>query len=131
MTSFAETALCFDAAPDATPLHVVRAADYATWTAQQPDSVRNWIAATSHRGDVGTIAWIPSGPSTAVLAVVGNDPLYGMGDLPFRLPPGNFRAISLPDDVDASTVNASYRDGVLQISVARRESAQPKRITVQ
>jgi len=41
------------------------------------------------------------------------------------------RAISLPDDVDASTVNASYRDGVLQVSVARRESAQPKRITVQ
>ena len=41
------------------------------------------------------------------------------------------RAVSLPDDVDASTVNASYRDGVLQISVARRESAQPKRITVQ
>jgi HSP20 family protein len=41
------------------------------------------------------------------------------------------RAISLPDDVDPAHVNASYRDGVLQISVARRESAQPKRITVQ
>ena len=45
---------------------------------------------------------------------------------------GSFtRAISLPDDVDPAQVNASYRDGVLQISVARRESAQPKRITVQ
>ena len=41
------------------------------------------------------------------------------------------RAISLPDDVDAAHVNASYRDGVLQVSVARRESAQPQRITVQ
>jgi HSP20 family protein len=41
------------------------------------------------------------------------------------------RAISLPDDVDPARVEASYRDGVLQISVARRESAQPKRITVQ
>lgn len=41
------------------------------------------------------------------------------------------RAISLPDDVDPAQVNASYRDGVLQISIARRESAQPKRITVQ
>jgi len=41
------------------------------------------------------------------------------------------RAISLPDDVDPTQVNASYRDGVLQISIARRESAQPKRITVQ
>jgi HSP20 family protein len=45
---------------------------------------------------------------------------------------GSFtRAISLPDDVDPAQVNATYRDGVLQISVARRESAQPKRITVQ
>jgi HSP20 family protein len=45
---------------------------------------------------------------------------------------GSFtRAIALPDDVDPAQVNASYRDGVLQVSVARRESAQPKRITVQ
>ena len=41
------------------------------------------------------------------------------------------RAISLPDDVDPAQVNASYRDGVLQISIVRRESAQPKRIIVQ
>lgn len=41
------------------------------------------------------------------------------------------RAVSLPDDVDPAQVNASYRDGVLQISIARRESAQPKRINVQ
>jgi HSP20 family protein len=41
------------------------------------------------------------------------------------------RAVALPDDVDPAHVNASYRDGVLLVSVARRESAQPKRITVQ
>ena len=41
------------------------------------------------------------------------------------------RAISLPDDVDPAHVNASYQDGVLRVSVARREAAQPKRITVQ
>ena len=41
------------------------------------------------------------------------------------------RAVALPDDVDPAHVKASYRDGVLLVSVARRESAQPKRITVQ
>jgi HSP20 family protein len=41
------------------------------------------------------------------------------------------RAVALPDDVDPAHVNATYRDGVLQVSVARRESAQPQRITVQ
>ena len=45
---------------------------------------------------------------------------------------GSFtRAISLPDDVDPDRVDASYRDGVLRVSFARREAAQPKRITVQ
>jgi HSP20 family protein len=42
-----------------------------------------------------------------------------------------YRTVSLPEDVDASQVRASYRDGVLQVSIPRRESAQPKRITVQ
>lgn len=45
---------------------------------------------------------------------------------------GSFmRAVSLPDDIDPGQVRATYRDGVLQVSIARRESAQPKRITVQ
>lgn len=41
------------------------------------------------------------------------------------------RVINLPDDIDPNAVAASYRDGVLHVSVKRRESAQPRRITVQ
>jgi HSP20 family protein len=45
---------------------------------------------------------------------------------------GSFRrAVSLPDDVDPEHVNATYRDGVLRISLPRHESAQPKRIAIQ
>ena len=45
---------------------------------------------------------------------------------------GSFtRTLALPDDVDPARVNASYRDGVLQISIPRRESTQPTRISVQ
>jgi HSP20 family protein len=45
---------------------------------------------------------------------------------------GRFRrAISLPDDADPTQVSASYRDGVLHVSVARRQAAQPTRIAVQ
>lgn len=45
---------------------------------------------------------------------------------------GRFRrVISLPDDIDPSAVTANYRDGVLHVSVKRRESAQPRRIEVQ
>lgn len=45
---------------------------------------------------------------------------------------GEFRrVISLPDDVDPDKVEASYRDGIVQISVRRRESTKPRQITVQ
>lgn len=45
---------------------------------------------------------------------------------------GSFRrAINLPDDIDPNQVNAEYVDGLLHISISRREEAQPKRISIQ
>lgn len=45
---------------------------------------------------------------------------------------GRFRrVVSLPDDIDPNAVSATYRDGVLHVSVARRAAAQPRRITIQ
>ena len=45
---------------------------------------------------------------------------------------GEFRrVITLPDDVDSDRVQASYRDGVLQITVQRREASRPRQISVQ
>ena len=47
-------------------------------------------------------------------------------------PQGRFvRAISLPDNANTSKVEAKYRHGVLQVSVALAEAAQPQRIAVQ
>jgi HSP20 family protein len=43
---------------------------------------------------------------------------------PFR------RVVSLPEDADPNRVDAKYRDGVLRISVAKRESSLPRRIEV-
>jgi HSP20 family protein len=46
---------------------------------------------------------------------------------------GRFRrVVSLPeDDVNPSGVSADYRDGVLHVSIKRREAPQPRRIAVQ
>jgi HSP20 family protein len=43
---------------------------------------------------------------------------------PFR------RVISLPEDADPEKVTATYRDGVVQIAVRRRESAKPRQIEI-
>ncbi len=45
---------------------------------------------------------------------------------------GRFRrVVSLADDLDPDGVSAESRDGVVHISIKRRESAQPRRIIVQ
>ena len=59
----------------------------------------------------------PAGERTAVYA---NERFAG----PFR------RVVSLPEDADAARVEATYREGVLRISVAKRESSLPRRIEV-
>ncbi len=44
---------------------------------------------------------------------------------------GEFRrVVSLPDDADPAKVDASYRDGILRVTVSKRESSKPRRIDV-
>ncbi|NYT37835.1 Hsp20/alpha crystallin family protein [Allopusillimonas soli] len=45
---------------------------------------------------------------------------------------GRFRrVVTLPEDADESTVDARFRDGVLQIRIPRKQVAQPRKITIQ
>lgn len=44
---------------------------------------------------------------------------------------GSFaRSFALPENVDAEKVSASYKDGLLTVTVAKSEKAQPKQIEV-
>jgi HSP20 family protein len=40
------------------------------------------------------------------------------------------RVVSLPDEADAGRVDATYRDGVLRVTIAKRESSRPRRIEI-
>ena len=45
---------------------------------------------------------------------------------------GNFsRSFTLPRTVDAEKIAASYRDGILEIEVPKKEEAKPKHIRIQ
>ena len=41
------------------------------------------------------------------------------------------RVLNLPEDVDPGRVTANYRNGLLHITVLRREAAKPRKIQVQ
>lgn len=44
---------------------------------------------------------------------------------------GDFRrVIALPEDIDPDKVEASYRDGIVEIRVQRRESSRPRQIKI-
>lgn len=44
---------------------------------------------------------------------------------------GDFRrVINLPDDADPGKVEARYQDGILRVTIAKRESSRPRRIEV-
>ena len=45
---------------------------------------------------------------------------------------GRFRrVVNLPDDIDADAVRAEYREGVVHISIPRRQATQARRISIQ
>lgn len=45
--------------------------------------------------------------------------------------PGTFeRSFSLPDTIDAGKIDATYRDGVLTLTLKKSEAAKPKQIKV-
>ena len=119
-----------------------------------PSSIRSVAPGTFPSINIGNTpssveiyAFAPGIDPSKVEVVIDRGVLTLSGERPSALPEGNDRkvtvysrervsgrfkrAISLPDDVATDQVNASYRDGVLRVSVPRRESAQPKRITVQ
>lgn len=44
---------------------------------------------------------------------------------------GNFaRSFSLPRTVDSSRINATYKDGVLELTLPKAEEAKPKRVEI-
>ena len=47
-----------------------------------------------------------------------------------RFSGGFRRVVSLPEDVDPANVQAKYANGLLRVTLSRRESSKPRRISV-
>lgn len=126
---------------------------FGSTTAGLPSSIRSVAPGTVPAVNVGrtprsieVYAFAPGLDPAKIDVTLDRGVLRIAGERPSGIPEGDgkvtvytrergtgsfLRAISLPDDVDPATVHANYRDGILQVSVARRETAKPKRITVQ
>jgi HSP20 family protein len=47
-----------------------------------------------------------------------------------RFAGGFRRVVSLPEEADAGKVDATYRDGILRVTIAKHETSKPRRIEV-
>lgn len=120
---------------------------FGTWPA--PSGIRSVVAGTFPAINVGTspervdIYVFAAGVDSKSLDVSMQQNLLTVsGERKSELPEnvqvyrrerfnGGFRrVIALPEDVDPDKVNASYRDGVLHITVQRREAVRPRQIEV-
>lgn len=72
------------------------------------------------QGAAGSRSGAPSGQDESGVSIYTQERFDGS----FR------RVISLPDDIDASKVEAKYRDGLLRVRVGRQEAARPRRIEI-
>jgi len=41
-----------------------------------------------------------------------------------------YRSFSLPSNVDAESISAEYKDGVLQVTVPKKEEVKPKKVAI-
>jgi len=98
------------------------------------------VASTPQSAEV--YAFAPGLEPASIQVLLERGVLSISGDRPSDLDPrgslhvherfaGRFhRVVSLSDDLDPDQVRATYRDGVLHISIQRQQAAQPRRIQV-
>ncbi len=77
---------------DAALLVAVPKSRIAQWRETQAPDIRQWLDRSRFRGDAGAIAWLPADSEPArVLVITGEEPLFALADLPYRLPEGNYQ----------------------------------------
>ncbi len=96
--------LLIDSAPQAVPLHLLKAEEWEAWIAARPETERAWAKATDFAAKPGQICVLP-GRDGAIAAVLAGmeEPLWSAGGLPAKLPNADYR---LAGDWDAEAATA-------------------------
>ncbi len=106
--------LCARTGTDSVPLTPLTKAGLEAWLATQPASVTAWVTATGFTADAGSMALIPGpdGGLTRVLAGVSAlDDVWGLGDLPSKLPAGLYRLDPEPEPRESTALALGWALG--------------------
>jgi leucyl aminopeptidase len=86
----------------ATPLTLVRTADFDSWSAELGATTRNWVTGAQFTAKAGEFAWLPGAdgePTELVVGWDGKDDLATLGGLPFKIPQGIYQLTTVVSDL--------------------------------
>jgi leucyl aminopeptidase len=103
-----------DRASRTTPITLLTAKEFVAWQKKQPPRIKNWLQAHDFKPEGGNFIALPDagGKISAVIAVT-EDPFGGweVGDLPCRLPAGNYHIVTTLKDVAAMLASICWSLG--------------------
>jgi len=124
------TAFTSDSA-SALPLHVLDAAGFAAWNAQQPAAVQSWLKSQQFAAAPGSVALLPGedGLAGAVLGVGDRADAYAYAHAPFALPAGSsWRLANALDAADTANLQLGWGLGSYRFARYRKPARQPAQL---
>ena len=117
----------------AVDLEVVATSDYAAWRDAQDANARRWLERAGFAAKAGQFAWLPdpAGHPARVVAGLGERASFeSLGELPFRLPEGDYRLRPPPAAGDAHRLTLGWGLGGYQFTAYRQPKREPARLLV-
>ncbi|MEJ2655534.1 MAG: hypothetical protein P8Z69_09645 [Acidihalobacter sp.] len=110
-------------------LECVTVDGYDAWLQAQPEAVRQWLADTGFEPKARRYAMLPAVDGDArVLALLdGFDDVWGLGDLPHRLPAGCYRLRAWRTQCNSTRLHWAGRWAVTVIPATRRSRGAKRR----
>ena len=125
--------LLADDGRQATPIDAVDKPAFAAWRHAQDEPTRAWLRRTGFAADAGAFAWLPGADTAPARLVAGLGEaatLQSLGDLPYKLPQGDYRLRLADESVDGGRLALGWGLGAYRFTAYRAPKRPPARLLV-
>ena len=117
---------------EATTIEAVTKPAFPAWRDAQDEPTRAWLRRTGFQADAGTFEWLPTTNTAArLVAGLGDTPnLESLGDLPHKLPQGDYRLRLADAGADQSRLALGWGLDAYRFTAYREPKRPPARLLV-
>ena len=117
----------------AATIETVAKPEWAAWRDAQDGVARAWLERTGFNADAGAFAWLPgaNGEPARLIAGLGDAAnTESLGDLPYKLPPGDYRLHRIDAPNDRTLLALGWGLGTYRFTAYRKQERPPARLLV-